>query len=374
MTKRKIYIIAGAIIGFLILILIILWLISLFNHKYYTYEEVEAKMYEATDIFYKKNPQILPVNDGKSTLSYNTLVENNCIKPLNELLKDGDSCDAYVEVIKEGTNYSYIPKLTCSDKYNTIELTSHILKNHDLVTEGSGLYSDGQGGYYFKGKITDNYVTLGTFKTVGSKTVTNTLWQIISIDKDNRIKIRSLHSAGETMYDTRYNEFKQQNIGYNDFEMSLLKDKLKEIENNESFLTNAEKSKLTKSKLCLSTRSTLDKSKDGSTECSVLSNDEYLFGLMYPYEYMRASLDENCVTMLSRSCQNYNFLSGSGFYDSWILTPYKDNNYQIYAFDGISFSENSCNLQKALYVTSYLSPYTMFKSGDGTRENPFKLF
>ena len=95
---------------------------------------------------------------------------------------------------------------------------------------------------------------------------------------------------------------------------------------------------------------------------------------MYPYEYMRASLDENCVTMLSRSCQNYNFLSGSGFYDSWILTPYKDNNYQIYAFDGISFSENSCNLQKALYVTSYLSPYTMFKSGDGTRENPFKLF
>ena len=215
---------------------------------------------------------------------------------------------------------------------------------------------------------------MGSFRVVGSKEKTNTLWQIISIDKDNRIKMRTLHSAGEIKFDDRYNNNERQNVGYNDFEMSLLKDKLKSLETTEDYLTNAEKSKLVKSKLCIGTRTMKDKSKDGSAECSVLSQDEYLFGLMYPYEYLRASLDENCLSMESRSCQNYNYLSGNDFYTHWVLTPYKNNNYQVYAFDGIDFEPKNCNTINGLYITTYLSPYTMFRSGDGTRENPYRLF
>lgn len=371
--SKKLIIIASAIIGVLVLLLLVLWIMSLFSHKYYTYEQVEAKMVEATEKFYKNNPEILPVNDGRSTLSYNTLVENEFIKPLNELLRDGDSCTAEMGIIKNENEYTYIPKLVCSDKYATIELADHIINNNEVVTEGSGLYSDGQGGYYYKGKIDNNYVTLGSFKREGSKDLIGILWQIISIDKDGSIKVRALYPAGKAKFDNRYNETQGKKIGYNDFEMSLLKEKLKEIEKGEEFLTNDQKAYLMKSKLCIGKRSDTDTSKDGSTECSTLTQDDYLFGLLYPYEYMRGSLDNNCKNMFSQSCQNYNFLSGEGFGSNWTTIASPTSNYEVYQFDGETYSIERTEKERSLFVTAKLIPYTIFKSGDGTRDNPYKL-
>ena len=371
--SKKLIIIASSIIGVLILLLLVLWIMSLFSHKYYTYEEVEAKMIEATKTFYNKNPEILPVNDGRSTLSYNTLVENEVIKPLNELLRDGDSCTAEIGVVKNENNYTYIPKLVCSDKYATIELAEHIINNNEVVTQGSGLYSDNQGGYYFRGKIDNNYLTIGSFKKEGSKDPIGILWQIISIDKDGSIKIRALYPAARTVFDNRYNETQGQKIGYNDFEMSVLKEKLKELETNEEFLTNDQKAYFLKSKLCIGKRTDTDTSKDGSTECSTLSQDDYLFGLLYPYEYMRASLDNNCKNMFSPSCQNFNLLSGDGFGNNWTLIASPINNFEVYSFDGVEYSISKADKERSLFVTAKLNPYTIFKSGDGTRENPYKL-
>lgn len=373
MKKNKLIIVASSIIGLLVLLLIVLWLLSIFNHKYYTYEEVEAKMVSATEKFYKNNPDILPVNDGKTILPYNTLVENKFIEPLNEILKDGDTCSAEVNVIKNDNNYSYIPKLTCSDKYSTIELAQHILNNNEVVSEGSGLYSDGKGGYYFRGKVNNNYITLGSFQGSNNKSDIPLLWQIISITSDNRIKIRALHYAQKVSYDTRYNETKNINVGYNDFEMSILKEKLKEIENDESFLTNDQKSKLVKSKLCINKRSSSDTSRDGSTECAILSEDEYLFGLMYPYEFIRASIDNNCKNMYDLSCQNFNILSGDGFGSFWTITSNPSNDYEAYACDGYTFFPSYANRERALYLTSYVNPYALFKSGEGTRDNPYVI-
>lgn len=374
MSKNKIIIIASSIIGLLVLLLIVLWLMSMFSHKYYTYEEVEEKMIAATDAFYKKNPQILPVENGRSVLSYNTLVENDCIKPLNELLKDGDSCTAEMGIIKNENDYTYIPKLVCSDKYSTIELAQHIISTHEVVTSGSGLYSDGQGGYYFRGKVTDNYIALGTYSTKSGKEINDILWQIISIDKDGKIKMKSLYSPSKVIYDNRYNETEHKNIGYNDFEMSLLKDSLKKLETDETFLTNEQRSKLVKTKLCLGKRKLDNTSRDGSVECSILSQDEYTFGLIYPYEYIRASIDENCKTMTSRSCQNYNLLTNKNGYVEWTTLPNPENNYGVYTFDGIGFEPEFANKSNYLFVTAYLNSYTIFKSGDGSFENPYKLF
>ena len=371
--SKKLIIIASAIIGVLVLLLLVLWIMSLFSHKYYTYEQVEAKMVEATEKFYKNNPEILPVNDGRSTLSYNTLVENEFIKPLNELLRDGDSCTAEMGIIKNENDYTYIPKLVCSDKYATIELADHIINNNGVVTEGSGLYSDGQGGYYFKGKIDNNYITLGSFKKEGSKDPIGILWQIISIDKDGSIKVRALYPAGKTSFDNRYNETQGKKTGYNDFEMSVLKERLKELEKGEEFLTNDQKAYLMKSKLCIGKRTDTDTSKDGSTECSTLTQDDYLFGLLYPYEFVRGSLDNNCKNMFSPSCQNFNLLSGDGFGNNWTTIASPTNDYEVYSFDGITYSLAKAEKERSLFVTAKLIPYTIFKSGDGTRENPYKL-
>ena len=163
MSKKTVIIIASSFIGVLVLLLLVLWIMTLINKRQYTYEEVENKMYDATVKYYKENPQDLPSNEGKSILSYNTLVEKEYIEPLKDLLKDGESCSAEVDVYKDELNYTYIPKLSCSDKYTTIELAEHIKKTTEVVPSGSGLYSDNNGGYYYKGKISNNYITVGSF-------------------------------------------------------------------------------------------------------------------------------------------------------------------------------------------------------------------
>ena len=67
MSKKTVVIIASTFIGLLILLIFVLWILSITKHKYYTYQEVEQKLIEAAKTFYKENPEILPVNDGRST-------------------------------------------------------------------------------------------------------------------------------------------------------------------------------------------------------------------------------------------------------------------------------------------------------------------
>ena len=43
MNKRSIIILASSIIGVLVLLLLILWLLSIFGHRYLSYEQVEDK-------------------------------------------------------------------------------------------------------------------------------------------------------------------------------------------------------------------------------------------------------------------------------------------------------------------------------------------
>ena len=373
MNKKSIFGIACAFIGILVAILIILWILSLVRHHYYTYAEVEQKMIDATTKFYKENPEILPVNDGRSTLAYNTLVENNMIAPLNELLKDGDTCSAEMIVVKKDNNYSYIPKLSCSDKYSTIELADQIKINSPVVTQNSGLYSDNMGGYYFRGKIDNNYLTLGTVGT--GRQEQGLLWRIMSIEPDGRVKIIATKALNrQYAYDNRYNEGQKAITGYNDFEMSILKETLLKVEKDEVPLTEDQKTKLAKSKLCIGTRSVFDESKDGSTECSILTQDEMMFGVMVPYEYMRASLDDECKNMYDLSCQNFNYLSSTDSYSSWSLTRVPTNDFEAYSFEGRRYSTSKANVRKYIYLTAYLNSYTMFKSGDGTQTNPYVIY
>lgn len=372
MSKKTVVIIASTFIGLLVLLLLGLWLMSTLNHKYYTYEEVEQKMIKATEAFYKNHPEILPVNDGKSTLQYSTLVENKLIDPLKDLLKDGDSCSAEIIVIKNENDYTYIPKLSCSDKYSSIEFVSQFIKNHEVVSEGSGLYSDNNGGYYFRGKVDNNYVKLGQI-AISKKESKDLIFRIISIDSNGSVRLRSESPLEDGVpFDTRYNETREYNDGYNDYETSTLKDYLIKLENNDKVLPAKIRSKLIKSNICVGSRSLTDESKDGSTECSKLSENLVLFDLLSPYEYIRASLDENCKNLTDRSCQNFNYLSGNGK-RSWTLIANQSNNYQVYSFNGYNFQSSTADSDKHLYLVVKLSPYVMFKSGDGTINNPYTL-
>ena len=372
MSKKTIIILGSSIIGILVLLLLIVWLITVFKPRYYSYEKVEEKIIQASDDYFKKNPESIPANDGKYNLSYASLEQNGYIKPLNELLKDGDSCNAEILVIKNGNNLNFIPRLTCGENYQTKELYKQILSDNQVVTTGSGLYHAND-TYFFRGKVENNYVALGS--TTKRKETIDNLWQIISIESDNTIRIKSLtRFENKSSYDTRYNETKSNNVGYNDFKNSVFKDYLLKMQDDETFLTATEKSKLVAKKLCAGFRKEDDTSKTGASECSVKTDEAMLYGTMLPYEYIRASLDQNCKNVLDRSCANFNYLANTDISSEWSTIADPVNDYYAYAFSGTGYSASTAKNLKNVYPTVYLNEYALYKSGTGTKDDPYRLF
>ena len=327
-------------------------------------------MVVAADKYYKTYPELLPVDEGKYTLQYNALVENNLIKPLNEMLKNGDSCTAEVNVYKNNVGYDYIPKIDCGTDYKTIELNERIIYDNPITETGSGLYKNEDGSYYFRGKVENNYFALGT--TQSGKKTKDLLWRILGIDEKGNIKLLSLTGFKEkTVYDDRYNVETAKTSGYNDYAGSKLKDFLIRMSNEDTFLTNEEKQKLISQQLCIGKRKLTDEINDGSIECSELS-EEVLYGTITPYEYIRASLDENCKKVSDRSCGNFNFLYVGGS-SSWSITSIPDNSYQSYTLVGDVFEAVKPNLNKKVYPTVYVSSRTLYKAGTGTIDDPYRL-
>jgi len=371
-NNKSFILIGGGLIVFLLLILLIVWIISLRKGNFTTYERVIEKMEKATVEYYKKNEK--PVEEGEHYLSYNTLVDAGYIKPLNKLLKNGDECNAHVIVINNSLNYSYTPYLNCpgNNGYETIELYKRLTESINVVTSGSGLYKATDGSYYYRGEVTNNYIKLGTVKK-DNKNIDN-IWQILSIDSDGAIKIRNTRSTNDTyLWDDRYNSITGFNNGYNDFELSRLKDTLKFLGNRDSVMSSEYRSKLTPKKLCIGKRNDEDSIKDGSIECSVMSNDKYSVGLIATYEYMRISLDNNCNKTVSPSCSNYNFLNNSTKNNEWLLTAFRDNSFKSYAITNNSLSLSNADNEKYLYLTAYLTNKSFYLKGTGTLNDPYEI-
>lgn len=365
---KTLLIVGGGILGFVILLLIIVFIASLFKKKSISYEKLELRMVEAAKSYYKKNPKLLPHDNEETTLSYETLSSNGFIDPLKDLVKGGENCTAYVLVDKKTGTHLYTPFLNCPGSYETVELYKLLIDKNNIVTSGSGLYKDNN-EYYFKGEVTNNYIKLGEIEKY-SKKVDN-LWRIISIKADNTIKIKSLNNTG-TLYvwDDRYNEQKRTNYGYNDFEVSRIKDTLKSLEKDDVLMEAKYKSKLVKKNICVGKRRDNDEDITGILECSVMSNDMYMFGLISPYEHMKASLDANCNSTISRSCSNYNYLA-SNKNSEWTLTAFEDNNYQVYSYDGSVFTLSTAYNRKNIYPTAFLDTKTFYVSGTGTYSDPY---
>lgn len=369
--KKKLIIIGASLVGFLVVILLATWIISIVKPHYYTYEEVEEKITQAVKSYYDTNPTLVPTTDGDYTIQYSTLVDGKFIKPLNEILKDGDNCTVNIVVNKSGDNIAYLPYLTCPGTYETKELYRVIKDNSPVVTEGSGLYENENGGYYFRGEVKNNYVVFGTI-SINDKD-NPYLWRIISIEDDNTIKIiNETGKRDQYSWDNRYNEGKDATWGYNNFELSRAKEILKNTESNEEIVNESIKNAIISKELCVGKRKLDDETKNGSVECSVKSTDKYMFGLITPYEYMRASLDDNCKVASSPSCSNYNYLYHDRW-NTWSLTALdtKDNDYSVFYLNGSNFNTTRASLERRFILTAYINKRALFKSGNGTLEDPY---
>lgn len=78
-----------------------------------------------------------------------------------------------------GRSFYYYGKQNMIIKKEAKTLNGLIINNNKPVIKGDGLYRDSS-GYYFKGNVTNNYVSYG-----------NRLFRVIGIDTDNKVKVVS---------------------------------------------------------------------------------------------------------------------------------------------------------------------------------------
>ena len=95
-------------------------------------------------------------------------------------------------------------------------------------------------------------------------------------------------------------------------------------------------------------------------------------GLLTVSDYLAASVDPNCKSIVTKSCKNYNYLFSK--YDWWTITANKNKSYQAYKIDssGLVKSVNSSNYARIRPVVALLNA-VKYKSGKGTAEDPYVI-
>ena len=87
---------------------------------------------------------------------------------------------------------------------------------------------------------------------------------------------------------------------------------------------------------------------------------------------MYASLDPNCKKATSRTCKNYNYLSATKGW--WLLTGDKDDNAQVFQIDqGGRITSELAGTYAGVRPVVYLNSKVLYKSGNGTKEKPYKI-
>lgn len=353
------------IIGIALLALLFgtLWIISLFRGGKLDFEKIENKMISAAESYYENNPKMLPVGEySKAELNVEALVKDGYMKSLSEYVDDNVTCTGNVVVLKNGDNYTYIPKLSCGKDYSTKNLAAVITNSNNIVKEGEGLYElDGE--YVYRGENLNNYVSFA------GKT-----WRIIRVTKDKEIRLIQDDAFDKVAWDNRYNVDKKSSSGINAFEVngvnSRIKDTLEEIYNGKTF-NSEDKAKLVPKQLCVGKRLFKDNTTNGSVECSSLTEEYYSIGMLQANEYIVSSLDTGCTGINKRPCTNYNFLAT--YEDSfWTLTANAENTHEVYYIDYLpstAYANRKFGIKLVINITGEVN----YTEGDGTIDNPYVI-
>lgn len=349
------YILIG--VGTLILLFVVLLVIKLFKGNVLSFEKIEDKMVNAADSYYKTNPHLLPDNEVDSKeLDVNTLIDEGYMKELDEYTAKGVDCTGKVVILKNGSHYTFVPKLNCGGDYTTNSLSKKITSKSNIVTKGDGIYEI-DGDYVFRGEKLNNYVSFA------GKT-----WRILRITKDNKIRLIQDDEIENFKWDDRYNVDLKKTSGINNFNISRIKDTLQEIYNTKTF-SATDKAKIIPKQLCIGKRSENDSQNNGSIECKELSEQYLSLGLLQVNEYLITSLDSNCKTVNDRSCSNYNYLSN---YDNrfWTITPSKENTADVFYIEylpDVMNARNKANIKLVIDVSGEVN----YIKGNGTLEKPY---
>ena len=364
-AKQKMISLMLIIVGITLIILIILFIASLFTKKSYTYTDVENIMKKAAISYFADYPEYLPTQDGSIVeVDAVNLISAGKMKDLSEYLGNEAACSGAVQVQKAGSDYLYTPYLNCGESYLTQELYKKVVG--ETVTSGDGLYVSGN-AYIFRGENVDNYVELD-----------NSLWRIVKVNSDGSMALILAKGITYTQpWDDRYNEEQRFEAGINQYSVSRVKDYLDKVYNNpskedgEDILSDKDKSRLIPYSVCIGKRSVNSEGKNNSEECMQTLKGQYL-GLLTLSDYLFASLDNNCKSVETRSCKNYNYLVIRD--EWWLATANKDDTYSVYKISQSgSAKKETASTYSTVRPVIYLNSRVLLKSGEGTKEKPYKV-
>ena len=367
LAKKRMFKMMGIIVGGMIVLLVILYICSLFMNKTYSYTDLEGILKDAAIAYFKDNPESLPTEEGNIVeIDSSNLIVAEKMKDLSEYTKEGVSCSGTVQVEKSGNDYLYTPYLNCGENYVTEELYKKVTKEGNVVTAGYGLYAN-NGAYVFRGESVDNYVKLG-----------KGLWRIVKVTSNNNIVLISQDGVEYTQpWDNRYNEAKLYEAGLNTYSASRVKEYLEKIynrpskEDGEDILSKNDKTKLVSFNLCTGKRNANEAGSNNVVECGEVIQNQKL-GLLTLSDYIYASIDPNCKTAQSKSCQNYNYLVTD--YEWWLVTADKSDNAMVFKVDeNGSIKKDYCSTYSIVRPVIYLNSKVLYKSGNGTLEKPYKI-
>ena len=363
--KRLIKFMIFIIVGLFILIFLLVILSSLGKGSY-SYEKVEEIMKNAAESYFKDYPNNLPQEEDLTVeIDVANLVAAEKMKPLNEYLKDGETCSGRVQVNKVGDSYNYTPYLSCGEEYSTKFLTEEVGNDNNLVDSGYGLYIIGE-DYVFRGEKVNNYVQLD-----------QRMWRIVRVNADKTITLTLADLKGVGVkWDDRYNSQKGYDSGINNYTTSRMKDSLEEIynltdkEEANYMLSDKDRGRLVNFDLCYGKVSQNEKIHDNSKEC--IQTLETKIGLLTLSDYMNASIDSGCTTPLSESCKNYNYLTNEDA-SYWLVTAETGNTYNVFGVSrGVVKAGAAYQLMRVRPVIT-LNSNVMIAKGTGTEKDPYVL-
>lgn len=355
------------VVGVLCLLLLVLYLISLGSNKKYTYSDVEKILKEAAISYFADHPEHLPTSESSIVeIDSSNLVSAGKMKNISDYLGADTVCSGTVQVAKVDTDYVYTPYLNCGEQYSTVELYRKVLSNEKVVSSGYGLYQT-NGAYVYRGEIVNNYVNFG-----------GKMWRILKITSNNNVVLISEDGVGYPVpWDDRYSEERLYDAGINTYNASRAREYLSRVytiddpEDDEFFLSKKNRAKIIPYNICVGKRLPSSSSKDNSEECKDVLRNQKL-GLLTLSEYLYASIDPNCKTADSLSCKNYNYLAKN--YEWWLATANKENTYSVFMVgrSGAVKTQDAANYA-VMRPVIFLSSGTLYKSGNGTEEKPYKI-
>ena len=346
-------IIGGVIVVFVLVIIV--FIIGTLNNKKLSYKKLESKIGTAAQSYYEKHPEKLPQLEGTEvSIAATTLVEEGYLKELSKYNEDSCSGETYVE--KNNDEYVYRTYLTC-DNYSTTTLKDYIKDTIGVVTKGDGLY-EYNSELIYRGENVNNYIEFA-----------GNTWRILRINADGTIRLILDKSYDSFEWDDRYNPQYDAYVGFNDFEVSRVKEYLEDFGNDSEYINQESKKWIVAKNICLDKKDSINFSNISNLGCTIYSEDKYQFSLIQLEEYFIASLDSNCNSINSSSCTNYNYLA-TGKY--WTITPSNGDTSSVYT-TGTSTKTYKADKTSNLRVVTNLSKHVLYENGDGTKSNPYRI-